>query len=424
MSRRSEEPQPRVESQTIPLGNLDPDAVKVVRRLVRHRHLAYLVGGCVRDLLLGCRPKDFDVATSARPSDLRKLFRNCRIIGRRFRLAHMHFRDGKIIEVATFRSDPSPENGDDEHEHDDDEDESLLVTRDNVFGEPHEDARRRDFTINGLFYDIKRGRIIDYVDGLDDVERRLVRTIGDPNIRLQEDPLRILRAIKFTARQDLGMDPALYDAAVRHRELIFRSAPQRLFEEILRLLRGGAAQRSVYVAWEMGVLAEILPELDHWFRCGGEPAHRSFRLLRAVDDMVRQGKAPGDTVLLAALLDGPLRAAMSHRSDRSSAVRETLQPIAERFVIPRWMRERVRLILMAQRRLIDPERVAKTTLPRRDYYPDAADLYELGSLADDQDRESIQGWRLAIPCPSPPPPKPAKPKPRRRPHRPRYRRRR
>lgn len=398
-------PQPRVEYRPIPLANLDPDAVKVVRRLVRYDHLAYLVGGCVRDLLLGCRPKDFDVATSARPPELRKLFRNCRIIGRRFRLAHMIFHDGKVIEVATFRRDP-PQVKDCE---------SLLVTRDNVFGEPHEDARRRDFTINGLFYDVGRGRIIDFVGGLQDVAGRLVRTIGDPDIRLQEDPLRLLRAIRFTARQDLGMDPELYAAALRHRCLLERAAAPRLFEEVLRLMRGGSAHRSVWLAWEMGALAEILPELHCWLSSDPRRAHRAYAVLQALDSLVRCGRPPSDTVHLAALLYGPLGEAGVRRPDQSAAVREALQCISERFVIPRRIRDQLRQIIIAHRRLAHPDKVRKSALPRREYYSDALDLYEIIWRARGAKNEDVRAWRRQLAAPAVPSPLPKpRPSPRRR----------
>ena len=170
---------------------IDGDAERVVRRLTKGGFTAYLVGGCVRDLLLGLHPKDFDVATSATPNDIRATFRNCRIIGRRFRLAHVFF-GKKIIETATFRANPREDEGDD--------DGDLLIRRDNVFGTETEDARRRDFTINGLFYDFEREDVIDHVGGLPDLEARLVRTIGDPDVRFREDPVRMLRAIKFAAR--------------------------------------------------------------------------------------------------------------------------------------------------------------------------------------------------------------------------------
>ncbi|MEZ4257174.1 MAG: polynucleotide adenylyltransferase PcnB, partial [Polyangiales bacterium] len=158
--RASNVPEPMVYEHPIPESDIDSDAIKVLRRLVRHDHTAYLVGGGVRDLLLGRPPKDFDVATSARPNEVRSLFRNCRIIGRRFRLAHILFSGGKVIETATFRREPNA----------DEEGGDLLIRHDNVFGDPHEDAIRRDFTINGLFYDIERGEVIDYVGGVPDLE--------------------------------------------------------------------------------------------------------------------------------------------------------------------------------------------------------------------------------------------------------------
>src|SRR5690606_17514971 len=174
----------------IPVERLDPDALGVIHRLRSFGHQAYLVGGCVRDLLLGRQPKDFDVATSAHPGEIRAIFRNCRLIGRRFRLAHVYFPGGKVIETATFRTNPNGES----------ESEDLLITRDNAFGTVEEDARRRDFTVNGLFYDVVLGKVLDYVGGRADLERRLLRTIGDPDVRIQEDPVRLLRAVRFAAK--------------------------------------------------------------------------------------------------------------------------------------------------------------------------------------------------------------------------------
>src|SRR4029077_12735026 len=188
----------------IPHEQIDSTAQKVVRRLTRNGFSAYLVGGCVRDLLLGRKPKDFDVATSATPPEIKALFRNCRIIGRRFRLAHIFF-GPKIIETSTFRANPREVEiveGESAEATPELSEPELLIRRDNVFGTAEEDARRRDFTINGLFYDLDADRVIDYVEGLPDLERRTVRTIGDPDIRFREDPVRILRAIKFAARLD------------------------------------------------------------------------------------------------------------------------------------------------------------------------------------------------------------------------------
>lgn len=238
---------------------IDPDADRVVRKLVRAGHKAYLVGGCVRDLLVAKKPKDFDVATSATPNEIKATFRNCRIIGRRFRLAHVFF-GSKIIETSTFRANPR-----DEDDHD------LLIRRDNVFGTETEDARRRDFTINGLFYDVEREEVIDHVGGLADLDAKLVRTIGDPDIRFQEDPVRILRAIKFAARLDFGFEPATWRALLRWRGEISKCAPPRLLEEIHRLMRGGAARRSFELLVETGVLAVLSPYLAGLLEGEGAP---------------------------------------------------------------------------------------------------------------------------------------------------------
>jgi tRNA nucleotidyltransferase/poly(A) polymerase len=232
---------------------IDPDADKVVRRLARHGFQAYLVGGCVRDLLLQRTPKDFDVATNATPKEIRQLFRNCRIIGRRFRLAHIFF-GPKIIETSTFRA--NPREGDDGSDP-----EELLIRRDNVFGTDTEDARRRDFTINGLFYDVEAERVIDHVGGLADLERRVVRTIGDPDIRFREDPVRMLRAVKFAARLDLEIEPVTLAALIRHRAEIAKCAQPRVLEELYRLLRGGAAHRSMALLIETGVASSLSPQL-------------------------------------------------------------------------------------------------------------------------------------------------------------------
>ncbi len=239
---------------------IDPDADRVVRKLTRAGHKAYLVGGCVRDLLVGKKPKDFDVATSATPNEIKATFRNSRIIGRRFRLAHVFF-GSKIIETSTFRANPR-----DEDDHD------LLIRRDNVFGTETEDARRRDFTINGLFYDVEREEVIDHVGGLADLDAKLMRTIGDPEVRFQEDPVRMLRAIKFAARLDFGFEPTTWRALLRWRGEISKCAPPRLLEEIHRLMRGGACRRSFELLVETGGLAVLSPYLAGLLEGPGSPA--------------------------------------------------------------------------------------------------------------------------------------------------------
>jgi poly(A) polymerase len=327
-------------------ARVDPDAQKVVRRLTRHGFQAYLVGGGVRDLLLDRRPKDFDLATDARPEDVRSLFRNSRIIGRRFRLVHVLFGGGKVIEVATFRRNPITDA--DSTENANGADVDLLIRSDNIFGEAHEDAARRDFTINALFYDVERGQILDWVGGMHDIQRRVVRTIGEPETRFREDPVRILRAIKFAARLDLGIDPDVYDAMVATRATLARAARPRLFEEILRLLRGGGAHRSIWLAWELGILGVLLPELGSFLDDdeGTGPASRVWKLLKEVDRRTTQrGAALDDIALWTLLLLEPMKEACEGERDRISAVYAFLDPVIERLAVPRRVADAMRRIV-------------------------------------------------------------------------------
>ncbi len=336
-------------------GRLDPDAIRVVRRLVAAGYEAYIVGGAVRDLILGRRAKDFDIATNARPEDVKRVFRhNCRIIGRRFRLAHVFFSwGGRQYEVATFRRNPvgvAVDNNDD--------DSDLLIRNDNVFGDAHEDATRRDFRFNALFYDFDRQEILDWTNGLEDLHRRVVRTIGDPDVRFREDPVRILRAIKFAARLDFGIDPDVYDAMVAHREELSRAARPRVFEEILRLLRGGAARRSIYLAWDTGALAVVLPELSAYIddaEADDAAAHRVFRALGEIDRITEErGSPPDDSVLLAALLREPIREwaqGARTREEWRAAVDEKVSEIGEGIAITRRIAEGLARLYAAELRI-------------------------------------------------------------------------
>src|SRR5512139_1948040 len=234
--------------------DVDADALKVLYRLKDAGFIAYLVGGSVRDLLLGRRPKDFDIGTSAHPYEVKRLFRNCWIIGRRFRLAHVKFGQ-KIIEVATFRRQVSASLAEDAPD--------LLIHRDNTFGTPEEDAFRRDFTINALFYDIATFAVIDYVGGLRDLKDGIIRCIGDPDERFREDPVRMLRAVAFAERLRFTLDPPVEQSIRRQRQEIARSAPPRLMEEYYKVLRTGASERVFRTLARVGLLEPITPELQH-----------------------------------------------------------------------------------------------------------------------------------------------------------------
>jgi poly(A) polymerase len=365
--------------------HIDPDAAKVVRRLVRHGHEAYLVGGCVRDLLVNRRPKDFDVATSARPDDVRRLFRNSRIIGRRFRLVHVLFGGGKVIETATFRRAPEESSGRDG--------DDLLIRNDNVFGEAPEDAQRRDFTMNGLFYDIERREVIDWVGGMPDIERRSVHTIGNPTVRFLEDPVRILRAIKFSAKLDFGISPDVYDAIVACRTALRRAAKPRLFEEVLRLLREGAAHRAIWIAWETGVLDVLLPELSTYLADSEESEDIVWRILSEIDRRTAAGnQALDDTLLWAALLVEPMREACLGERDRVDAAFDFLEPIVDRLNVPRRIADPVRRIVAMLPR-IESGRLGR--FARSGLYPLAAEVAALRGASLEAIPESSPSSALA-----------------------------
>ena len=294
--------EPRIvprEEHPISRRDIDPDALKVLYRLRQYEYTAYLVGGSVRDLLLGRRPKDFDVGTSAHPYQVKKLFRNCWIIGRRFRLAHVKFGQ-KVIEVATFRRQvavgeeivqdgvPAPDPTTPEGEH--------LIHRDNTFGTPEEDAFRRDFTINALFYDIANFSILDYVGGLDDLRAGLVRSIGDPDVRLKEDPVRMIRAIALAARLDFTIEPTLLQSIRAHRQEIAKSSLPRLLEEYYKILRAGSSAKAFRGLAEVGLLQPISSELH---RGAAEPL---WQALASLDAHRRGFESTPDTLSNAILL--------------------------------------------------------------------------------------------------------------------------
>ena len=297
---------------------IDPDALKVLYRLHEHEYAAYLVGGSVRDLLLDRRPKDFDIGTSAHPYQVKKLFRNCWIIGRRFRLAHVRF-GTKNIEVATFRRQLSVEElaaaeaaaeqgppdptagttGTDAAQHD------HAAHRDNTFGTPEEDAFRRDFTINALFYDIGTFSIIDYTGGLKDLQDRVVRCIGDPAVRFQEDPVRMIRAVSMASRLGFTIDPPIDAAIATHRHEITKSSPARLLEEFYKLLRTGQAESAFRKLAERRLLECIAPELQR----GASDA--LWASLAALDAYRRRFTDPPATLTNAILL-GSLLVPIGH----------------------------------------------------------------------------------------------------------------
>lgn len=274
---------------------ISPHALKVLYRLHHAGFLAYLVGGAVRDLLLGRRPKDFDIGTNARPQQVRQLFRNARVIGRRFRLVMVTFAD-EVVEVATFRRSPEPPDMEDGET----ADALAPAVEGEEFGTPEEDAWRRDFTVNGLFYSIADFSVIDHVGGLADLDRGVIRSIGPPRQRFGEDPVRMMRAVEYAARLGFAIDPDAADAIGELRSEIRRAAPARIAYELGESLKGGAAESIFRGLDEAGLLELIAPEMSAAAGVHGDVC--LWRLLGAGDAAVRAGKRPSEDALVALLL--------------------------------------------------------------------------------------------------------------------------
>jgi poly(A) polymerase len=381
--------------------HLDPNALRVIGRLAHEGYEAYLVGGCVRDLLLGRRPKDFDVATEAHPREIKRLFRNGRIIGRRFKLVHVVYGQD-VVETSTFRAPPRSVTSEDDGDPTVDD---LLIVDDNEFGTAAEDARRRDFTINGLFLDPLAGEIIDYVDGLEDISARVLRTIGDPRVRIAEDPVRILRAVKFAARLGFRIDPATWSAMVEHSSGLARSAPPRVVEEILRLLQSGHAAEAFGYLDDCGALRVLLPELARWRRADREGLGLGWSVLSALDERIQRGEAPGTGFCLAALF-APAFVARTEAGDEDedgassdgralSLAGDLLEPLSQ---VARLSRRDVGLakrLLANQWRFVEaPSRRFRPLLfAHSPEFDDSLDLLALCARAGAADPALVDRWR-------------------------------
>jgi poly(A) polymerase len=390
-------------------ARIDPDALKVIHRLHQRGHQAYLVGGCVRDLLLGRKPKDFDVATSAHPNEVRSIFSNSRLIGRRFRLAHVYFKGGKIIEVSTFRATPvmevpevaagGPEEVPPETANGNGSD--LFITQDNVFGTAEQDARRRDFTINGLFYDVEIGQVIDYVRGRQDLEARLVRTIGDPEVRMREDPVRILRAVRFGCRLGFDIESRTYAAMEGAVEDLPRCAPARLLEETFRLLRGGVAACSIRLLSALDALKVLLPPVYEYMRRWGHEHEKTFyAFASALDRRVENLGPPEDAVLLATLLLPITRSTLAGHGSGDSppklaqAVEDLLNDLTKNARLPRRIAQRCRMILMAQP-ILSGQRAPRRSAGNFRRFPlfqEALTLFALSVEATGEHQELLAAW--------------------------------
>ena len=376
--------------------SISPSALKVLYRLDGAGFRACLVGGGVRDLLLGREPKDFDVATDASPDQVRELFRNCRLIGRRFRLAHVRF-GPEIIEVATFRA----AHHDDDGDHAEMSDEGRIL-RDNVYGDIEDDVWRRDFTVNGLYYDIHDFSVIDYVGGVEDLQKGVLRVIGDPDQRYREDPVRMLRALRFVVKLGFKLDDACAQPLPQLASLLDAISPARLFDEALKLFHGGyalqtfAALRHYHLFEHLFPLTEIALSHEHH----GFPATLLGRALDNTDARIADGKSVTPAFLLAALLwDACEERRQALEADGVSplealgiAADQVIARQVARVAVPRRFTQITRDIWAMQPRLVElsPKRARRAFENPR--FRAAYDFLKLRAEAGDAQADSAAWW--------------------------------
>ncbi len=338
----------------------------MLRRLQKSDFEAYLVGGGVRDLLLGKSPKDFDIATNARPNQIRKLFKNCRLIGKRFRLAHLYFKD-ELIETATFRADHS-----NAQEHEGKQRNGMLV-RDNVYGDLEEDVWRRDFTVNALYYDVFANMIVDYCNGVTDIENKCLNCIGDPNIRFQEDPVRILRAVRLSNKLDLKIAENIKQGIVEHKNLLNNIAAARLFEEMQKLTKEGYAHSAFQQLRHYDLLMYLCPSLNSYIE--EHPDSNCQKLVEGAlintDSRIKIGKSITPAFLYAVFLWYPLQAKIQHYIEKDQlspamasqeAAGDVIREQVNHTAIPKRFTRRIRDMWHLQYPLtrLNPKRIYRT----------------------------------------------------------------
>lgn len=397
---------PRVvprDQHPISRSNISSNALKVLYRLKEAGYQAFLVGGAVRDLLLGLHPKDFDVATNAHPDQVKQLFRNCRLIGRRFHLAHVRF-GYEIIEVATFRAAHTPideDNSVDEAGHRV-LDERGRILRDNLYGTIEEDVWRRDFTANALYYNISDFSLWDYVDGYDDAQARVLRLIGDPETRYREDPVRMLRAVRFAAKLDFTIHADTAAPIPKLAWMLDGVPPARLFDEVNKMFLAGYASRSFEVLTELGLLEHLFPDLAA--AIAAEPDSPAVSLLRTglkgTDERVRADKSVTPTFLFAVLLWPSIRQAFTRLQpeqgadiqallaacDQVTARQQARVAVPKRFTLP------LREIVGLQPRFANREGRRALRLLDHPRFRAAYDFLLLRAAAGEVDAELAQWW--------------------------------
>lgn len=385
------------EQHVISRKDISPNALRVLYRLREAGFGAFLVGGAVRDLLVGGHPKDFDVATDATPEEVKSLFRNCRLIGRRFRLAHVVF-GREIIEVATFRANSDDGSGDREVE-------NGRLVRDNVYGTIEEDAIRRDFTCNALYYAIEDFSVRDYVGGFDDVQARVMRLIGDPEQRYREDPVRMLRAVRLAAKLGFEIEPATAGPIPRLAGLLADAAPARLFEEVLKLFLSGHGVASFEGLERHGLLDALFPESAAALRSNRSGALRRMLIagLGNTDQRVANDEPVSPAFLFALLLWPAFCRTLAmlqaqgvpvEEAQRRAADRVTLHE-TERVALPRRFSLPMQEIWLLQTRFSSRQRKRVFRTLAHPRFRAAFDFLALRQIASPDHAADVEFWREA-----------------------------
>ncbi len=378
-----------IDQHRIPSLKIDKHAYYVIKKLRHHGFVAYLVGGSVRDLLLEKAPKDFDISTSAKPEEIKKIFPNCILIGKRFRLAHIRF-GKKILEVSTFRS------GDNE--------KSSLILRDNIWGNPEEDVLRRDFTINGLFYDPETQTIIDYVGGFPDIEKKILRAIGKPNIRFIQDPVRMIRLIKFRSRFGFDIDKDTHEALLECKEEIIKSSPARVLEELFRMLESGSSKDFFRLLAEYGLLQKLMPILGDYLL--EEKDNAILQFLEKIDEINKQNYKKIDRSILVSSLLFPLleerikmhfieNKKVIHLGIIAEEVKSLLLDIFRPFFyLPRRMKAAIVSILTNQFRFtpIEDKKKKKLRIPKDPFFNLAISFFQIRSILYTDLQPTYNNW--------------------------------
>lgn len=433
---------------------ISQNAIRVLYRLKESGHLAYLVGGGVRDLLLGREPKDFDIATDAKPNEIKKIFRNCRLIGRRFRLAHIHFHD-EIIEVATFRSNITEDESTVENMIKVDANTSAsmhaapqtetnvpegvllestnssassavpgfasparprpprmlkteagMILRDNVFGTPEQDAIRRDFTVNALFYGIADYSVIDYVGGMEDLRKGLIRIIGDPVVRFTEDPVRMVRAVRFASVLGFEIEAKTYEALLEHKDKIALASPARMYEEVLKLFLLGEGEKTFQMLRHTGMFGVLFPHINAWIDTEEEgfPHVWVGKALDWVDTCVHAGRKVQPHILFTLMFGqyvqmkaaGMQSGGMAPLDALDAAVAEFLTEIVTRVQVPRKVALVMREILWNQGRFEKTQGKAPLYFLRRPVFADAFEYLRFTSELTGERLELRAWWKEFI----------------------------